>query len=108
MTHLPSLSRWRSTLVVGALLVSACGGGGYASMDELVDATCPGASIERNPETLFADSEASCGDGREITWFRSSEEKDAFMELGTAAAEAFGIDLEIVDEGDRYVVARVG
>ena len=95
-------------LVVLALFLSACGGGSYASIDDVVEATCPGATIDRSPETLFAEAEAACPDGREITWFRSAEEKSAFLELGTAAAEAFGIDLEIVDDGDRYVVARVG
>ena len=91
-----------------ALVVSGCGGGGHTSIDSLVEATCAGAAIDRSPTTWFADAEAYCPDGRDITWFASAEDKASFMEIGTAAAESFGVPFTVIDEGPRYVVLRLG
>ena len=76
----------------------------FSSIDALVQETCAGAAIDRDPATVFAAAEAFCTDGRTITWFARTEDRDAWITLAESIAESSGAPFVIVDRGRYHVI----
>lgn len=97
--------RLRGAMLVAAMAMIAAGCGGEVdSIDALVQETCAGAAIDRDPATVFASAEAYCSDGRTITWFARTEDRDAWITLAESIAAESGVPFVILDRGRYFTV----
>lgn len=90
--------------LVAALLLAAGCSDDIGSIDALVQETCAGGAIDRDPATVFAAAEAFCTDGRTITWFARTEDRDAWITLAESIAEDTRTAFVILDRGRYHVV----
>jgi hypothetical protein len=91
-------------LVAAMAMVLAGCGDELDSIDALVQETCAGAAIDRDPATVFAAAEAYCSDGRTVTWFARTEDRDAWITLAESIAEDSGAPFVILDRGRYFTV----
>jgi hypothetical protein len=90
-------------LVACVALVTACSSG-VSTIDALVQETCAGAAIDRDPTTVFAAAEARCTDGRAITWFATTADRDAWTTVAESVAERTGTPFVVLDRGRYHVI----
>lgn len=84
----------RSIIAILALVLVACGGG-YDSMDALIEGT--GCEVETRQSVIYAE-EAYCKDGRLLAYFGTPEAQENYLSI----VAQFGITVE--DEGDGWAV----
>ena len=104
LAHQTARRRRGSVMVAAMALVIAGCGGEVDSIDALVQETCAGAAIDRDPATVFAAAEAYCNDGRTITWFARTEDRDAWITLAESLAAESGAPFVILDRGRYYTI----
>lgn len=103
MESVSGLRRSGARLVAVVLMLAGCSSG-PSTIDALVQDTCAGAAIDRDPETVFAAAEAFCNDGRTITWFARTEDRDAWITLAESIAARSDSSFVILDRGRYHVV----
>jgi hypothetical protein len=102
-----SKARSLSLLLATTVLAAACGAS-VSTIDALVQETCAGAAIDREPTTVFAAAEARCNDGRSITWFATTADRDAWTTVAESVAETSGIPFAVLDRGRYHVIFTEG
>lgn len=88
------------TLILAAILLVGCGGGGYDTLDAAIDGE--NCTVESNNQNaMLSTDEVHCADGTMISWHQSEKDRNGYQQFVTGF-----LDVEPDERGEWYLIYR--